>query len=61
MNAYPIANYDSSRNDISLVQPVGKPVIQEPTKVYAPYRKKKPEKDYSNVPTMGERVGYGKK
>jgi putative SOS response-associated peptidase YedK len=62
MNAYPIANNDdSSRNDISLVQPVGKPVIQEPTTVYAPHRKKKPEKDYTNVPTLGERVGYREK
>jgi putative SOS response-associated peptidase YedK len=61
MNAYPISKCDDSRNDVSLVQPIGKPLIQEPTTVYIPYKKKKPVKDYSNTPTWGEREGYGEK
>lgn len=60
MNAYPISKYNSNLNDVSLVQPIGKPILQESK--YVPFpKKKKPVKDYSNMPTWGEREGYGGK
>jgi hypothetical protein len=58
MNAYPILNSD--QNDVSIVQPIGRPILEESKAVPFP-RKKKKEKDYSNVPTWGEREGYGKR
>ena len=60
MNAYPVATTNTeNKNDISLIKPTGNPIIKEP--LYVRFKKVKEERDYSNLPTLGERVGYGKK
>jgi hypothetical protein len=58
MNAYPISTNitDCSLNDISLVQPIGSPVMAE--RNYNVSRKKiTPVRDNSNKPTWGESIG----
>lgn len=56
MNAYRIGLeiLDSEKNDISLVQPVGKPILQEFKGGWV--KKKKVAKDYTNAPTLAERM-----
>jgi putative SOS response-associated peptidase YedK len=59
MNAYPVSNKiaDKTLNDISLIQPLGKPVYQEPT--YMRYKKSKRENSFPNV-TLADRMGVKK-
>ncbi len=59
MNAYPVSNKiaDKTLNDISLIQPIGKPVYQEPT--YVRYKKQKRENSFPNV-TLADRMGVKK-
>jgi hypothetical protein len=59
MNAYPICDKieDKSLNDISLIQPIGKPVYTEPT--YVRYKKPKRENSFPNV-LLAERMGVKK-
>lgn len=59
MNAYPISAKiaDKTLNDISLIQPIGKPFYQEPT--YVRYKKTKRENSFPNV-TLAERMGVKK-
>lgn len=59
MNAYPISSKiaDKSRNDVSLVQPTGKPIYQEPT--YTRYKKQKRENSFPNA-TLADRMGIKK-
>lgn len=57
MNAYPTS--DSGQSDISIVQPIGKPILQETKAVLFP-RKKRKVKESANTTTWGEREGYGK-
>ena len=56
MNAYPVSNkiLDKNLNDISLIQPLGKPFYQEPT--YVRQKKPKRENNFPNV-TLAERMG----
>ena len=56
MNAYPIADkiYDRKLNEISVIQPIGKPVYTEPINVR--YKKVKRESSFPNV-TLAERMG----
>ncbi len=58
MNAFPVSMQiaDKSINDISLVQPVGKPIVQAAS--YAlPLKKKKQDRNDDNLPTWGESIG----
>jgi len=59
MNAYPIDEKieDKTLNDISLIQPIGKPVCTEPT--FIRYKKPKRENSFPNV-TLAERMGVKK-
>ena len=59
MNAYPISDKiaDKTLNDISLIQPIGKPVYQEPT--YVRQKKMKRENSFPNV-TLSDRMGVKK-
>lgn len=59
MNAYPISNKiaDKALNDTSLIQPLGKPVYQEPT--YVRQKKPKRENSFPNV-TLADRMGVKK-
>lgn len=56
MNAYPIGNKisDKTLNDLSLVQPIGKPVYNEPINVR--YKKVKREISFPNA-TLADRMG----
>ena len=56
MNAYPVSNKiaDKTMNDISLIQPTGKPVYQEPTGVWQ--KKTKRENSFPNI-TLADRMG----
>lgn len=59
MNAYPIGDKikDESLNDVSLIQPIGKPVYTEPT--FVRYKKPKRENSFPNV-LLVERMGVKK-
>lgn len=59
MNAYPIADKinDKALNDISLIQPIGKPVYTEP--IFVRYKKPKRENSFPNV-LLAERMGVKK-
>lgn len=59
MNAYPVSDKieDKSLNDISLIQPSGKPVYTEPT--FVRYKKPKRENSFPNV-LLAERMGVKK-
>lgn len=61
MNAYPVSMQiaDKSVNDVSLVQPVGKPVVKAAS-YYVPRRKIREERNNDNMPSWGEQVGNGK-
>lgn len=59
MNAYPISDKieDKLLNDISLIQPIGKPVYTEPT--FVRYKKPKRENSFPNV-LLAERMAVKK-
>lgn len=59
MNEYPIADkiIDKTLNDISLIQPIGKPVTHE--FIYTRTKKVKREKGSVNL-TLADRVGIKK-
>jgi putative SOS response-associated peptidase YedK len=59
MNAYPIGDKinDKSLNEISLIQPIGKPVIQE--FIYTRTKKPKRENSFPDL-TLAERMGVKK-
>ena len=61
MNAYPISNKisDKSLNDISLIQPIGKPVYQEATG-YQRVKRLKQEKGHFTHLTLEEKMKFGK-
>jgi hypothetical protein len=59
MNAYPIGDKinDKSLNEISLIQPIGKPVIQE--FIYTRTKKPKRENSFPDI-TLVDRMGIKK-
>ncbi len=59
MNAYPVGDKicDRALNEISLIQPIGKPVYNEP--IFVRYKKPKHENSFPNV-TLAERMGVKK-
>jgi hypothetical protein len=59
MNAYPIGDKiaDKTMNEISLIQPIGKPVILE--FIYTRTKKPKRENSFPNV-TLADRMGGNK-
>lgn len=59
MNAYPISSRiaDKSLNDKSLVQPIGKPLLEEDHGFRMMKRERKSKSNYSDKPTLGERLG----
>ena len=61
MNAYPISDKitNKSLNDIALVQPIGKPIYQEPTG-YQRVKRLKQEKGHFSHLTLEERMKPGK-
>ncbi|KAF0236680.1 MAG: hypothetical protein FD181_2584 [Prolixibacteraceae bacterium] len=59
MNAYPIGEMikDETMNEVSLIQPIGKPIYTEPT--FVRYKKPKHENSFPNV-TLADRMGVKK-
>ncbi len=59
MNAYPVDAklLNSGENDISIIQPIGSPILHEP-KGNLNKKRKKVIKNVSNNPTLGDLAGY---